>query len=333
MTDENLAYVYALISPDGQPFYIGCSTKADYSEKSFKKIYKRPFMHHINSILSYFNKKESLTKKEKYIADLLSANKKIGVKIIKEHLSITEARILEKKYIAELGKIIDGGILFNETCGGETPNVTDETRLKISHSTRKRFIDDPELNKKYSERAKNLWQDKEYKKKISESCKNFYNVNPERRLKISREAKLRWKDEDYRKRCLNENNFFTSETALKANQIAYQKCPQLREISRNNLIKYNKSEQGRNESRNRAKHMRDIFNNLSENDKELAILKRKIGAYLPRYDGTKRLRVDELTIENISKSCLDFLRKIYVLDSDYIKNKITDEKLLDEISK
>jgi len=51
-----------------------------------------------------------------------------------------------------------------------------------------------------------------------------------------------------------------------------------REPAKQALIKYNRSEKGRNESRNRAAHMRQLLRNKSANEKKLVKLKQGLGS-------------------------------------------------------
>lgn len=308
-TDEKNSYVYALIDPETDlPFYIGMSSNKKFNSSSFEATYYRPYAHHITSKIKNFFNNKKLDKKYEKILKILESEKDVKVEILADNLTLEQARIKEKEFISMYGRIgIDkDGILFNITSGGECHKLNENSRRKLSEIVKRRFQKDANLHQKYSENAKHLWQNAEYREKVSVSCREYYNINPEIRKKISAESKERWNDENYRKKCSNVQNYFTKETALKANRLAYEKCLNLREISKQNIIRYNKSEKGRNESKNRAAHMRKLFDNLSPKEKELASLKRKIGAYLPRDNGTHRLKLKDLTLENISKNCLDF---------------------------
>ena len=90
------------------------------------------------------------------------------------------------------------------------------------------------------------------------------------------------------------------------------------------IVKYNKSEKGREESKNRAQHMRDLLKNKSESDLILINLKRRFGSCFRNH----KYYLHKEDIKNCY-ICKDLFYKlfedIYKIDKNYLINKFTEE--------
>jgi hypothetical protein len=146
-----MAYVYRHIRLDkNQPFYIGIGSSKFYNRA--KRVKNR------NSIWQRIYDKTE-----------------IKIEIILDDLSIEEARIKEKEFIALYGRInINTGILSNLTDGGEGAFgyvLTEEHRNKVSESNRRRIYTE-EDRKNISIRHTGRIKSKETREKLSNSIKN-----------------------------------------------------------------------------------------------------------------------------------------------------------------
>ena len=139
MTDElQEAYVYALIDNRldsinyNEPFYIGMSSfvlNYDHHKK-----YQRAYSHFTKSSIA----EQPDDPKNIVIKDILSRNLKPEVHILHEHLTTTEAAMLEMQYIKEYGRMnINTGILTNLSPGGEgiTKPTKDRHALRRYYNT------------------------------------------------------------------------------------------------------------------------------------------------------------------------------------------------------
>lgn len=125
-----------------------------------------------------------------------------------------------------------------------------------------------------------LWQTSEFRDKIHE----YYN-NP--KLKEKHIAPL--------------VPYFTSkEHQSKAAKQIYVKHPEHREFLRLGRLVYNTSEAGRNESRNRAEHMRSLLQQKSPEEKQLVKLKQGLGS-LNRfpYKNLEKIQLKLLQIKDL----------------------------------
>ena len=131
IVSEKHAFVYELIDnrPDSayfnKPFYIGISTHDNTLVKSHSVKFLRPYSHFTNKSL----KNEANLIKKSIITKILTAGLKPKINIIKENLTLQEAYTLEKELINKYGKRYDNsGILANISSGGEgiiltTPDI------------------------------------------------------------------------------------------------------------------------------------------------------------------------------------------------------------------
>jgi hypothetical protein len=91
-----------------------------------------------------------------------------------------------------------------------------------------------------------------------------------------------------------------------------------------NILKYNKSLKGREESKNRAKHMRDLLKNKSENDLILIDLKRRFGSCFRNHK--YYLHKEEIKNCHICKDLFyKLFEDIYKIDKNYLINKFSQE--------
>lgn len=150
---ENNAYVYALIDNRpysnnyDKPFYIGISSHDNQLASLDNQKYARPYYHFTNKCIKTCNN----PLKNAVILDILSHNFKPEVKILKENISLEDAFDLEKALIRQFGKKCDNdGILTNISDGGEgtvltTIEIIKKKSKKIKETKQK--IREEKLNK------------------------------------------------------------------------------------------------------------------------------------------------------------------------------------------
>lgn len=124
---DNNAFVYALIDNRpysnnyNKPFYIGISSHDNQLVSLDNQKYARPYYHFTNKCIKTCNNHL----KNAIISDILSHNFKPEVKILRENISLKEAFDLERALIRQFGKKCDdNGILTNISDGGEGTILT-----------------------------------------------------------------------------------------------------------------------------------------------------------------------------------------------------------------
>lgn len=305
--NPNRFYVYELInSRTNKPFYVGCSGDLILSKTKFYERYARLGKHGLLNTLDDWNKislKRKLSRKEKYIFDILKSGNKVCVNIIKESLSKEEAEFLEKDLIKKYGRIDydKNGILVNVLKGG---HIVDMHTIMIN-----RYKNNEDYSIKTKERS-------------IKQCKNLWNNDYEGMRKICKE---RWNNETYRKIC-GANLDHSSETQSRRSKEFHKNNPG---FNKKYLIAYNKSEKGRNESRRRAEYMRNLLKEKSEDEMKIINVKRSIGKGLfSKKDHFSTLKVDEL-----SDFVITSLKFLFKNDLEYILKLGLSKEVIDEISK
>ena len=97
-------------------------------------------------------------------------------------------------------------------------------------------------------------------------------------------------------------------------------------INRNLIIKYNKSEKGRNESKNRAQYMRKLIKNYKENDVDRYILldlKRRLGSCIRNHSYYNH-NLDIWNCEKCKHLFMSLFKQIDMLDKNYLIQKYGD---------
>lgn len=306
-TNRERFYVYELIdSRNNQPFYVGCSGDFVISKTNFYEKYSRLIKHGILNTLDDWNeirKTRKLTRKENRIVEILEADAKVDVKIVKDSMTKEVAEALEKELISKYGRvdIEEDGILVNIKDGG---NVIDmSTLMKNRYKNNKEYAS--KTKARSSEQFKNMWENdyKGMRKKCSD----------------------RWKDENFRRVC-GANLDHSSEAQSRRSKEFHKNNPG---FNKEYLIAYNKSEKGRNESRRRAEHMRNLLKTKSEDEMKIINVKRRIGKGLfSKKDHFATLKVDEL-----SDFVITSLKFLYKNDLDYVLKLGLSKEVVDEISK
>jgi len=178
-----------------------------------------------------------------------------------KHSTITKMKMSQTRlnYSDEKKKeILDK---FHMTC----ENRTEEEKL-IIHNNRSKAI-------RFSEKFQNTVHSEEYKEKQRQKS-IVVMQNPEIRNKLSITSKENWKNEDYRNMCIknlkHNDSEIQSKRSIKGNIIR----------KTNGFDQYNKSERAKEISKRNAEYMRELKNNMSEEEKYICSLKSKIKVLL-----------------------------------------------------
>jgi hypothetical protein len=157
-------YVYAYLLEDGTPYYIG------------KGKDKRAFQKHSVSI----------PPKERII-------------FLEQNLSNVGACALERRYIRWYGRKIEGGILRNQTEGGEGNSASRSVEWRKNHSQKLTGKKKPEKEiERLKTRDCSYMKTEEYRKKVSEAKKGKPNLKLKGRI-ITEEWKEKIRQSKLRK--------------------------------------------------------------------------------------------------------------------------------------
>lgn len=142
---NNNAFVYALIDNRlysdnyNKPFYIGISSHDNQLSALNHIKYARPYYHFTNKCIKTCNN----PLKNIIVLDILNNNLQPKIKILKENITLEEAFDIEKRLIQQFGKKCDrNGILTNISDGGEgtiltTTEIIEKKSKKIKETKRK----------------------------------------------------------------------------------------------------------------------------------------------------------------------------------------------------
>lgn len=350
MTNSNNFYVYMLIDPrNDKPFYIGLSSQYKPNSKSIYRKYTRLSSHFLTRSKDWWNKykeeKKNLSHKENIIRYCVLHDIEIPVKIVAENISEEEAKKLEMNLIEKYGReYFENGCLTNISKGGDHHNQTHEQAVR---SKLKFLRDNPEkaekIKKDSAQRLKALWRDEKFAKHSKETSsltlKRRWKDENEREKFIKQTKDLwankrdmlidciknNWKRKEFRDVCI-KNLDHSSETQSRRSKNFHKEHPG---FNKEYLIKYNKSEKGRRESVRRAEHMRNLLKTKSEEEMLIINLKRSLSKGL----FSKKDRFLELKPKDLSEYILSTLKKLFVLDKEYIVNLGLSKEVYNEISK
>lgn len=104
-----------------------------------------------------------------------NAVKKYGWDNISHHVIISgvnkEFAMEMEKYFINLYQTTDKNIGYNQTTGGEIPQITEDVKKKISDGNKKFWKEHPEVVKRIAEKRKGIQFSEEHKRKLSEAKK------------------------------------------------------------------------------------------------------------------------------------------------------------------
>jgi NUMOD3 motif len=161
-------YVYVMFRPDGRPCYVGKGSGERY------RLMSRRYNRHLARIIA-------------------EAGGKIESAKVAVHLSESEAHEYERLLIGALGRERFGGILVNDTDGGDGISgyvATDELRAQQS-ATRKGRKRSPEACAKQSAARKGVPHSPEHTAKIAAAHRGMKR-SEETKAKLRAAAKIRW---------------------------------------------------------------------------------------------------------------------------------------------
>lgn len=149
-------YVYELRRPNGKPFYVGKGTKSRISFHEWNA--KNGGKGHLCNV----------------IRKIISAGGKITKVKVREGLTDSEAKILERKLILEYGRVDHGGILVNMTDGGDgcegfRHDLVSKIKLSEAWDKRRAKPVSEETKRKIAEANRGRKHSEESKKKLSNS--------------------------------------------------------------------------------------------------------------------------------------------------------------------
>lgn len=188
-------FIYALCDPDTEIVrYVGKSNHP-----------KDRYFRHL--------KDKQKTYKVNWINKLKSIGKLPVLKIL-EKINKNQWEEAEKKWIAYYRQIA-GHKLTNIDEGGIGPDMTEETKKKISKSkkgkpgTRKGSHQSVETKLKLAEVTRNYFSNPETRKKQAENTKNYFATNLEARRNKAISCKKQWEDPTGREKILNARKNLT----------------------------------------------------------------------------------------------------------------------------
>ena len=222
-------YVYGIISPNGNPFYIG-------------KGQKFRFQYHLLEALNTNIQNLKLN----IIRGLVNSNKKLNYKIYGFYNSDEYALDIEKFLILYYGRIdLNTGILTNLTDGGGPRNCSPISIEKLSTSIKKYIITHPIEHKSYQKHATAGKRLPENREKYRISQLEYMEAFPEEHARHLEKTHItRRKPENRKANSDKLKKYFKNPTARKKNsdaqklahkkkRLIYNRCKKI--IEENNL--------------------------------------------------------------------------------------------------